>query len=119
MLISWLGWSVSGIADCFVIFPEKVPVMEGMSSPFLPLVACLVDRAHCDALLPPLSKESPPRGSLQTTHCPPLTPHRTLLMAHRSLLMAHRSLLMAHRSLLMAHRSLLTADCPPHTAHRR
>ena len=30
----------------FVIFPEKVPVMEGMLSPFLSLVGCPVNRAH-------------------------------------------------------------------------
>jgi hypothetical protein len=32
MLISWLGWSVSEIAECFVIFPEKVPEFEGIVS---------------------------------------------------------------------------------------
>jgi hypothetical protein len=40
MLSSWLGWSLSGRADCFVILPEKDPVIEGMSSPFLTLVGC-------------------------------------------------------------------------------
>jgi len=58
MLISWLGWSVSGIPNCLVIFPEKDPVMEDMPSPFLSLVGwiCLVNRADCDPLLPPLSR---------------------------------------------------------------
>jgi hypothetical protein len=44
MFISWLGWSASDIADCFVIFPEKVPELEGMASPFLSFDDFLVNR---------------------------------------------------------------------------
>jgi hypothetical protein len=48
MFISWLSWSLSVIADCFVIFPEKVPEMEGMASLSLSLDDGLVNRAHCE-----------------------------------------------------------------------
>jgi hypothetical protein len=57
MLISWLGWSVSGIADCFVIFPEKDPVMEGMSSLFLSLGTHLGELRALWSPRPTLSRE--------------------------------------------------------------